>query len=188
MAKRLSAIFSLSKDDHGTDHSQHSRNPSDSMYNASLAPPRAGRLHKSTSPTTPSQAEPTFPEPTLPITPLAPPPLLTGDGMFRPPSSAGSGSRPPSQASVRSRPQTPSFAITPTESNSPVLPTTPGSAGKLSKKSSWLPGKSSRNKNGEQPLSRAWIAGLPDHIPYDLTPLLAGDRVSGLFRLVHARR
>jgi hypothetical protein len=171
MSKRLSALFSLSKDDHGTDqkHSPLSK----SVSNPSLAiPATGGKLHKSTSPVT-AAPRATYPEPTLPITPLAPPPLVTGDGMFRPPSSAGSGSRPPSQASVRSRPQTPTFAITPVEANSPVLPPTPGSAGRL-KKHTW--GKSSKSRSGTH--SQAWIAGLPDHIPYDLTPLLKGERVS----------
>lgn len=171
MSKRLSSIFSLSKDDHGTDH-KHSPLPK-SMSNPSLAiPSTGGKLHKSISPVT-AAPRTNYPDPTLPITPLAPPPLLTGDGMFRPPSSAGSGSRPPSQASVRSRPQTPTFAITPVEGNSPARPTTPGSAGRL-KKHTW--GKSSKGRN--EPHSQAWIAGLPDHIPYDLTPLLKGERVS----------
>ena len=170
MSKRLSAIFSLSKDVHGTDQ-KHAPLPK-SMSNPSLAiPASGGKLHKSTSPVS-AAPRTTYPEPTLPITPLAPPPLLTGDGMFRPPSSAGSGSRPPSQGSVRSRPQTPTFAITPVDGNSPARPSTPGSATRL-KKHTW--GKSSKGKN--VPQSQAWIAGLPDHIPYDLTPLLKGERV-----------
>lgn len=171
MSKRLSSIFSLSRDDHGTDQ-KHSPLPK-SVSNPTLSiPATGGKLHKST---TPLSAVPrtTYPEPTLPVTPLAPPPLLTGDGMFRPPSSAGSGSRPPSQSSVRSRPQTPTFTITPDEGNSPIQPTTPGSASRL-KKHTW--GRSAKGKNETH--SQAWIAGLPDHIPYDLTPLLKGDRVS----------
>ena len=176
MAKRLSAIFSSSKDDHSSTDQQHIPK---SATAPTLAPPKDGRLHK-TLPVSPSQ--PILPSatlPNLPITPLQPPPLLTGDGMFRPPSSAGSGSRPPSQASVRSRPQTPTFAITPVDSNSPVRPSTPGSATRLNKRSSWLPGKSSKGGKDDQKHSRAWIAGLPDHVPYDLNPLLSGERVSG---------
>jgi hypothetical protein len=176
MSKRLSAIFSLSKDDRGTGLA-HSPLPN-STSNPSLTVPAAGgKLHKPVTPSSTTTSSATtphadYPAPTLPITPLAPPPLVTGDGMFRPPSSAGSGSRPPSQASVRSRPQTPTFAITPVEGNSPLRPTTPGSATRL-KKHTW--GRSSKGKS--EPHSQAWIAGLPDHTPYDLTPLLNGERV-----------
>lgn len=174
MSKRLSSIFSLSKDDHGTGQT-HSPLPRASS-NPTLAPPSA-KLHKPLSQPATSPAQANYPEPTLPITPLAPPPLLTGDGMIRPPSSTGSGSRPASQASVRSRPQTPNFAITPVDGNSPITATTPGS-GKLKKTHSWMPGKASKGKNGDANHSQAWIAGLPDHVPYDLNPLLKGERVS----------
>lgn len=172
MSKRLSSIFSLSKDDHGTDH-KHSLLPQSTSNPSLNIPPAGGKLHKTTSP---SSAAPrtTYPDPTLPVTPLAPPPLLTGDGMIRPPSSAGSGSRPPSQASARSRPQTPTFAITPVEGNSPIQPTTPSSAHRL-KKHTWGGKLSKGNKDAKQ--SQAWIAGLPDHVPYDLSPLLKGERV-----------
>lgn len=177
MSKRLSSIFSMSKDDHnGTDH-QHS-SLSKSTSTPTLSIPK-GRLHKPGG-LPPSATIATLPDPTLPtlpITPLQPPPLLTSDGMIRPPSSAGSGSRPPSVASVRSRPQTPTFTITPVEGNSPVRPTTPGGT-KISKRATWLPGKSPKSAKDESRKSQAWIAGLPDHIPYDLTPLLKGEPVS----------
>lgn len=180
MAKRLSSLFSLSKDDNNsTDH----RSIPKSATTPALAPPaKVGRLHKNTPSLPTSQSLQTFPDsdptlPQLPVTPLQPPPLLTGDGMIRPPSSAGSGSRPPSQSSVRSRPQTPTFAITPVE-GSPIRPTTPGSATKLNKKSSWLPGKSPKSAKDGKKHSQAWIAGLPDHVPYDLHALLHGERVS----------
>jgi hypothetical protein len=177
MAKRLSKVFSLAKDDHSTDQ-QHSM-PKAATH-PSLAPP--ARLHK-TLPPSPSQ--PQLPDPTLsglPITPLQPPPLLTGDGMFRPPSSAGSGSRPPSQSSVRSRPQTPTFAITPVDGESPGRPSTPGSATKLNKRTTWLPGKASKGAKEDKRQSHAWIAGLPDHVPYDLNALISGERVSTWLR------
>ncbi|ETN43063.1 uncharacterized protein HMPREF1541_02221 [Cyphellophora europaea CBS 101466] len=180
MSKRLSSIFSMSKDDHGRDPMQHSPLPRNTSSPALVPPPVPGKLHKAATSQTPNQT--TFPEPTLPVTPLAPPPLLTGDGMVRPPSAAGSGSRPGSQASVRSRPQTPTFTITPVE-GSPIGPTTPTSTSKLSKRSSWLPGGKSptaKTKGGAKH-SQAWIAGLPDHVPYDLTPLVKGERVLDLW-------
>lgn len=172
--KRLSAIFSLSKDDSTDQH--HSDLPKSATH-PTLAPPFDGKLHK-TLPLSPSQPillDPTLP--TLPVTPLQPPPLLTGDGMFRPPSSAGSGSRPPSQSSVRSRPQTPTFAITPVDESSPGRPLTPGSATKLNKRSSFLPSKSPKAAKEAKKHSQAWIAGLPDHVPYDLNSLISGERV-----------
>lgn len=118
--------------------------------------------------------------PISPPTPLAPPPLLTGDGYVRPPSSAGSGygSRPgsraasPQSAGSRSRPTTPSIM----QSGSDSRPQTPNSA-KLNKRKSWLPGTKDKGKFDEKKNSQAWIAGLRDHVAYDITPLLSGERV-----------
>ena len=165
MAKRLSSIFSLSKDD-TTVSTSHSR---DSSLNQS---PTSSRLQKYVSS---SSAE------TNPLSNLPPPPLMYQDG-FRPPS-AGSGSMPGSRASSpqsapsRSRPQTPTIIIPGAEPNSPIRPLTPQS-GKLNKKKTWLPGKSDKQKAEERKNAKAWIAGLRDFVNYDLTPLLAGDRVS----------
>ena len=172
MAKRLSSLFSLSKDDSGpppqADVHAHSRD-------SSLAQsPTAGRLQKHIS--NPS-ADMNPPSTLQPLTPLAPPPLLQ-DG-FRPPSSAGSGSQPGSRADSpqslpRSRPQTPTIVVPGAEAHSPITPT----SGKLNKRKSWLPGKSDKQKAEERKNAKAWIAGLRDFVNYDVTPLLAGDRVS----------
>lgn len=175
MAKRLSSLFSLSRDTSGTnDNSQFPQNTN--------IPPE----QPSIQPTLPRLQETSLPNvgfhqatPITPPTPLAPPPLLTGDGLVRPPSSAGSGygSRPGSRAASpqsngsRSRPTTPSIMT-----GSDSRPQTPTSA-KLNKRKSWMPGSKDKGKYEDKKYSQAWIAGLRDHIAYDLTPLLSGERV-----------
>lgn len=59
----------------------------------------------------------------------------------------------------------------------------PSAQGKLSKKKSGLPGgKADKLKFDDGDLhQKAWIAGLKEHIPYDLTPLLTGDKVAELW-------
>ena len=173
-AKRLSSMFSLSKDGSGPAVTpSHSR---DSSLNQS---PTTSRLQKHASN---SSAE-TNPHSQLPpLVPLAPPPLMYGDG-FRPPSSAGSGSLPGSRASSpqsapsRSRPQTPTIIVPETDTTSPARPLTPTSE-KLNKRKSWLPRKSDKQKAEERKNAKAWIAGLRDFVNYDVAPLLTGDRVS----------
>ena len=117
-------------------------------------------------------------------TPLAPPPLRANDGFARPPSSAGSGqgSRPGSRATSpqstgsRSRPTTPSITIAGADDR----PQTPNSA-KPIKRKSWLPGSRDKAKQDDKKQSKAWIAGLKDHVPYDVTPLLAGEELQELW-------
>jgi hypothetical protein len=46
------------------------------------------------------------------------------------------------------------------------------------KKKSWLPAKHDKQKPEDgQGGAKAWIAGLREHVPYDITPLLKGERV-----------
>ena len=116
---------------------------------------------------------------------LPPPPVLSEDGIARPPSSAGQLSRPSSrQASreaSRSRPTTPSLLLPSDSTTSLSRPQTPDSK-KVSKRRSWLPGKSDKHfaDAGQYNPPQAWIAGLREHVPYDLTPLLNGEKVSDL--------
>lgn len=115
---------------------------------------------------------------------LAPPPMIGAEGLMRPPSSTGPSSRPHSrQASVdgaRSRPTTPSL-LTPNDgSGSLSRPQTPNSH-KLSKRRSWLPGVTRSDKASTDPAhleTEAWIAGLREHVAYDLGPLLRGEKVN----------
>ncbi len=114
-------------------------------------------------------------------TPLAPPPVLSEDGIARPPSSAGQlsrpGSRQASREASRSRPTTPSLLVTSDSATSLSRPHTPDSK-KLSKRRSWLPGKSDKMfaEAGHHP-PQAWIAGLREHVPYEINPLLNGEKV-----------
>jgi hypothetical protein len=119
--------------------------------------------------------------------PLIPPPVLTGYGPPRPPSSTGTLSAPQSRAGSRegsrSRPSTPSAVGS---TGSPLLlPSTPGSD-KASKRRSWMPGK--LGKAAADPAAsapQAWVAGVSQHVAYDLTPLISGDTVSRRLSLYH---
>ncbi|RMZ92090.1 hypothetical protein DV736_g648, partial [Chaetothyriales sp. CBS 134916] len=184
MARRLSAIFSLSKDDTdaGSDHSL-AQKLSNSQLNQPAQPSRQHNKTQSSSSETGSQATAT----------LAPPPLFMDNSLVRPPSSHGSSSRPQSRGSSaqsgdrRSRPQTPTTLISdaaqsPSQSPawSPSGPTTPASAKPIKRRSRFLTkGDKSSNENGQR--SRAWIVGLKDHVPYDLKPLLQGEPVPELW-------
>lgn len=53
---------------------------------------------------------------------------------------------------------------------------------KVSKRHSWLPRKPSQEtEDPGEPESKAWIAGLRDHIPYDLSPIFRGERIPELW-------
>ncbi|KAK5945681.1 hypothetical protein PMZ80_002888 [Knufia obscura] len=129
------------------------------------------------------------------IPPLFPPPTFreTASGISNRPSSrpvsrAGTNEyAPPSRDSSRSRPQTPNLLTIPGQAASPAphSPASPGpgNGARLAKKKSLLPGgKSDKHKfeDGESQ-QKAWIAGLKEHIPYDLAALLSGGRVSELW-------
>ncbi|OCT49704.1 hypothetical protein CLCR_06655 [Cladophialophora carrionii] len=184
MAKRLSSLFSLSRDgDHHNHHQQTEATPA-TASSPQTAPHSPHKLHKSRFASS-SQIDLNDGLP-----PLAPPPLLTESGSVRPPSShrSGTDSRPTSRNSSahsrdgsRSRPQTPNLLIPPGNTGSPGLPATSPVA-KITKKKSWLPGKSDKHRFEDGPTSsKAWIAGIRDHMPYDLAPLSKGERVPDLW-------
>jgi hypothetical protein len=186
MSKRLSSLFSLSKDSGSAteaDVNAHSRDSSASFAN----PPTNHKVHKHTS-TLSIEMPSVYDRPPPPaLTPLTPPPLLGFHGSFRPPSSAGTESRPGSGASSpqsgpRSRPQTPNIVVAQLDGNNSPRPLTPTS-GKLNKKKSWLPGKSDKQKDEEKKKAKAWIAGLRDFVNYDITPILNGEKVSTSYSL-----
>ena len=129
------------------------------------------------------------------ITPLEPPPTFreTVSGISnrtssRPGSRNGTSDyAPSSRESSHSRPQTPNLLTIPGQAASPApySPSSPGPAtpGRISKKKSWVPGgKNEKHVFDEgESQQKAWIAGLKEHIPYDLSELLSGGRVSELW-------
>ncbi|EXJ87177.1 hypothetical protein A1O3_04136 [Capronia epimyces CBS 606.96] len=181
MAKRLSSLFSLSRD--GKPHPE-PLGPAHPTYTAALT---THKLHKNrfTASSNTDLIEGS--------SGLAPPPLLTETGLVRPPSSqrSGSESRPGSRASSghsqvhsregsRSRPQTPTLVIPSNAPAPPARPATP-SSGRTSKRG-WAPGKHDRHKIDDGSAHRkAWIAGLREYVPYDLAPLLGGEKVPELW-------
>lgn len=121
---------------------------------------------------------------TIPLSPLAPPPALVNYGPPRPASSHDSvGSRPSSRSASReasrSRPSTPNTMPAPGQVDSPSARTQITSRdSKISKRHSWLPkrpGQREEDVGSSEP--KAWIAGLREHVPYDMTPVLSGGRV-----------
>jgi hypothetical protein len=185
MAKRLSALLSLSRDDKD-------------QYSETSGPPDAGPLEYAQSPTAATAPNKlhrhNIPAPSEGTnegyTPLAPPPF-SQNGLYRPPSSQRSDSRPGSRASTppslnvirsrddsRSRPQTPILSVPPGAATSQARPDTPTSI--TSKKKSWISTRSDRNSYDSQSQGnwqQAWIAGLRDFVGYDVTPLLYGEKV-----------
>jgi hypothetical protein len=183
MAKRLSSLFTLSSRDNssGADGQISPSHSRDSSFNQS---PTSARLQKHTPTSSTDTPVPlSFPQPPA-LTPLAPPPLMTENGSYYPPSSAGSGSRPgsragsPSSASFRSRPTTPSIVIPGVDPTSPARPLTPTTAGKLNKKKTGPTKAEIKAAEELRKNTKAWIAGLRELVPYDATPLLNGQRVS----------
>ena len=195
MAKsnRLSSLLSLGHSKHDSISSLSPSSSSSNLYDASQehafggsgsAPqvtqsPSKNKLHKNASSGTYTPP----PIDTMSM-PLAPPPVLSSDGIARPPSSAGHlsrpGSRQASREASRSRPTTPSLLVPSDSATSLSRPQTPDSK-KISKKRSWLPGKLDKTfADTGHHLPQAWIAGLREHVPYDLNSLLDGEKVSHL--------
>jgi hypothetical protein len=182
--KRVSSLFSLghSKSDSASSLSQSSyvsHAPDASQDHSPESPGSTSqstskrRLHKS-SPSA-GLSLPTLN--TMAAMPLVLPPVINADGLPRPQSTHSSGQA--SREGSRSRPTTPNM-LTPFDNLPSSRPQTPTSA-KASKRRSWLPGKSEKSAMGqEQHEPQAWIAGLKEHIPYNLAPLINGEKASHL--------
>ena len=104
---------------------------------------------------------------------------LTKDGRARSRSVAGQLSRPGSGEGSRSRPTTPNtFAPFGSIGSATSRSSTPNSA-KTSKRRSWLSGKAEKPSTEQtRPEAQAWGAGLRDHVPYNLLPLMQGEKAS----------
>jgi hypothetical protein len=197
--KKISSLFSLAtpRDDSGSVLSQSSTSPNlhESSQDVPAADPGSpARLSKSASipnifghkTNTAISSRGPMPPPisTDPLSPLAPPPTLVNHGSPRPASSHGSmrskhSSRAGSREGSRSRPSTPSTMAPPGGANSPIARTqlTPREL-KVLKRHNWLPkrpGLDVEDVGNHEP--KAWIAGLKEHVPYDLLPVFQGERV-----------
>jgi hypothetical protein len=181
---RVSSLFSLghSKNDSASSPSQSnyvshapdaSRDHSPESPGSTLQSTSKRRLHKR-SPSA-GLSLPTLN--TMAAMPLVPPPVINADGLPRPQSAYSSGQA--SREESRSRPTTPNM-LAPYDNPPSSRPQTPTSA-KASKRRSWLPGKSEKDAVGqERHEPQAWIAGLKEHMPYNLAPLINGEKASHL--------
>ena len=190
MSKRLSSLFGLSKDKEtgsaGAGNYTNSR-PVSAAPSPSASPTSSHRLQKQRLTSTSDLNLNASSIPTL-----EPPPTFreTASGITPRPSSRpatrnGTLDYASDRESSRSRPQTPVRLQVPGSiaASAPSSPASPAGQGKLSKKKATLPGgrlDKTRFDDGESH-QRAWIAGLKEHIPYDLTPLLTGDKVTELW-------
>jgi hypothetical protein len=173
---RVSSLLSLghSKNDSASSLSQSSYASQDHSLGSpgsTLQSTAKHKLHKSNP-----SAELSLPTlNTMAAMPLVPPPIISADGLQRPQSPCSSGQA--SREGSASRPTTPNM-LTPYDNLPSSRPQTPTSA-KASKRRSWLPGKSEKGPVGqERHESQAWIAGLKEHMPYNLEPLINGERAS----------
>ncbi|WEW54747.1 hypothetical protein PRK78_000172 [Emydomyces testavorans] len=69
-------------------------------------------------------------------------------------------------------------------SGSGLRPPGQNTESRLSKGKSWVPGRARRGSDAvpdSKPMMRAWIAGTPQEIPYDVDQLVAGERVPELW-------
>lgn len=185
MSKRLSSLFGGNKKDKSDDSnatpSLHTRQ--NTLTVSPVPSPTAGnRLHKRGLTSTSSLSLDISD-----IPPLAPPPTFRegASGISARPSRAETrdGSEyASSRESSRSRPQTPNLLTIPGQPTSPVT-FSPNSAasGKLSKKRGAVPRQEKHRFDEGESSQKAWIAGLKEHIPYDLTQLLLGDRLGELW-------
>jgi hypothetical protein len=192
MAKRVSSLFSLSltRDDKGREHEQISHPsgtecPHTSSHTSIAAPQKLHKHHATTS------SDISLHDRLPPLAP--PPPPVSNEGAYRPPSSQRSGpdsrlgSRTSSPISLnlvhsrddsRSRPQSPASTVPPDGASigSPGRPLTATST--KFKKKSWGATKHERQSHEEgQSQPKAWIAGIRELVAYDLTPLLMGAKV-----------
>lgn len=171
MARRISAFFSSKDED--------LPKPSGSPYNSAPGSPVGPSKGKLTKQMGKSSSDLNL---NRMARDLEPPPVFTDQGMAaRPQSRDGRGSvrsdTAGSRQSSSSRPSTPNMLGVPGAA-SPVQ--TSPSSGKLSKRRSWIPGRSDKQHTGsevEHSPAQAWIAGLREMVPYDITKLLNGDPV-----------
>jgi hypothetical protein len=187
--KRLTSLFTLSKSQSTSNLSQssgdsHSRDRDSSQERAGRTQPQQRLLKVRVT------SDGSDPPPIALFQDIEPPQFPSTRHASNPPSSFGSrpGSRPGSRVGSpihsrdgsRSRPQTPVLLQPGALPHSPSRSGTPNSA-TFKKRHSWMPGSGSRSDKGhiEQMTNepKAWIAGLQEHIPYDITPLLNGTRV-----------
>ena len=194
-AKKISSLFSLSnsRDESNSaisepSSSSHNRESSqdflraDSASHATLAKSASNPNLSGHKTNAFINARRPMPPPisTVPLSPLAPPPTLVNHG---PPRSASCHdsvrSRAASREGSRSRPPTPTVMAAPGSTNSPVAraQNTPRE-GKVAKRHSWLLKKSGQGEDDTKKHEpKAWIAGLRDHVPYDMSPVFRGERV-----------
>lgn len=179
--KRISSLFTLSKSQSTSNLSQssgdsHSRDRDSSQERADRAQQQQ-RLHKLRV-----TSDGSDPPPAALFQDIEPPQFPFTRNASNPPSRHGSrpGSPINSREGSRSRPQTPVLLQPGALAQSPSRTGTPTSA-TLKKRRSWMPGSGGRPDKGHVEStpseSKAWIAGLKEHIPYDITPLLNGTRV-----------
>lgn len=174
MAKRLSSLFS-SKD------GEPPRSMSPPQLNTSLTPPQTPSRGKLTKPMTKSPAD--LHLNTRLSFDLEPPPAFGDERVSSRPGSRDGrtplrGDTAGSRQSSGSRPQTPTLLSVPTTA-SPARDLSPSSR-KVNKRRSWIGGKSDKQSTehgSERPRTQAWIAGLRELVPYDITNLLNGEPV-----------
>ena len=183
--KRLSSLFTLSKSQSATNLS-HSSEHSHSRERAS-SQERTGRIQQQQRLNNLRiTSEGSNLPPAALFEGIEPPQFPSRRSASNPPESYGSrpgssvGSPIDSREGSRSRPQTPVLQPPSGIAQSTSRPSTPSSA-TLKKRRSWMPGSGGRlDKNHVEQTSlepKAWIAGLKEHISYDIAPLLNGSRV-----------
>ena len=199
-AKKISSLFSLSsaRDDSKSvlsepGSSSHRREASNDYLKADSTSHATSLAKSASNPDLSGHKTNAFIDPRGPIpppintaslSPLAPPPTLVNCGPPRPASGhdsvrSGPSSRAASRETSRSRPSTPTTMVPPGSANSPIAraQTTPRDS-KILKRHSWLPkrpGQAEDEVGSHEP--KAWIAGLREHVPYDVSPVLSGERV-----------
>ena len=198
-AKRISSLFSVGTSQDESDSSLSHSGTSSRLRRSSQDMPRTGPssyapLPKSASlsnfsghrTNTSFNSDVLMPPPTstAQLSPLAPPPTLVSYGAPRPASSHGSArstrsSRAGSRDGNRSRPSTPTTKGPPPSAGSPISRAQITSReSKLSKRHSWLPKNKGQNpEDSKDHEPKAWIAGLREHISYDLLPVFRGEKV-----------
>jgi hypothetical protein len=189
--RRISSLFSMgsSRDEDSSQKSQastsgHLRTPSQNPMTGRAENP-SPRRHSASghNPMATDSISRLNPQATIPppkfdpslAAPLMPPPPLTTLDPSHPYNQTGSApnSRPGSRPN--SRPQTPTTLAPPGGG----LRGSPTPEAKITKRRSWLPGRSRGDASEEtQGVFAAWIAGLQHRVMYDVKPLTNGERVS----------